>query len=136
MANECTPFKEEGLSVTAKASAQIVGKTFVKISGNRTGGGADGLGTDLANVYQVATAAAGDRAVGVARQDAASGALVGVYTAPGIIVPVTAGAALTAGQEVQSNASGQAIPLAAGKALGVVMTGASASADAEIKLAL
>lgn len=136
MANECTPYKEEGSAVTAKVTANVTGKTFVKISGNRTGGGAGGLSTDLANVYQVAPAGAGERAIGVARQDAANGSLVGVYTRPGIIVPVTAGASITAGQEVQSNGTGQAIPLAAGKSLGVAMTGASGGADAEIKLAV
>lgn len=136
MANECTPLKEPGSKFTAKASATVTGKRFVKISGNRTGGGLAGLGTDLANVYQVAPAGSGERAIGVADKDAASGSLVGVYAGPGIIVPVNAGAALTAGEEVQSNATGQAIPLAAGKALGVVLTGASSGADAEIKLAV
>src|SRR3954453_3495972 len=134
MANDCIPFKEPGSAVTGKATAAVVGKRFLAISGNRTGGGAGGLSTDLANVYQVAHAAAGARAIGVSRVDAANGSLVGIHTQPGIIVPVTAGATLTAGQEVQSDATGQAIPFAAGIQLGVAMTGASAGADAEIKL--
>lgn len=134
MANDCIPFKEPGSAVTGKATAAITGKRFLSISGNRTGGGAGGLSTDLANVYQVAPTGAGLRAIGVAKNDAANGSLVGIHTQPGIIVPVTAGATLTAGQEVQSDATGQAIPLAAGKSLGVAMTGAAAGADAEIKL--
>jgi hypothetical protein len=47
---------------------------------------------------------------------------------------VVCGATITAGQEVQSDANGAAIPLAAGKANGIAMTGAAAAADAEIKL--
>lgn len=133
-ANECIPFKEEAGSITAKATATITGKTFVKISGNRTGGGAAGLGTDLANVYQVAPCTAGAKALGVARYDCANGALVGVYTQPGIIVPVTAGATITAGQEIEVDAAGKAIPFAAGIKVGYAMTGAAAAADAEIKL--
>jgi hypothetical protein len=121
-ANESIPFKESGSSLTGKATAAI------------TGGGAGGLSSDLANVYQVAQCVAGDRGIGVSKWDAANGALVGIHTGPGLIVPVTAGAAITAGQEVQSDANGQAIPLAAGKSLGVAMTGAANGADAEIKL--
>jgi Uncharacterized conserved protein (DUF2190) len=131
---DCIPFKEPGSAVTGKATATITGKRFLAVSGNRTGGGAGGLSTDLANVYQVAHAGAGVRAIGVSKWDAANGSLVGIHTQPGIIVPVTAGATITAGQEVQSDANGQAIPLAAGKSLGVAMTGAAAAADAEIKL--
>lgn len=134
MANECVPFKETGLSVTAKAAGAIVGKTFVKISGNRTGGGAAGLGTDLANVYQVVQCTAAAKAFGVAQRDAASGSLVGVYTSPGLIVPVTAGATINAGQEVEVDANGKAVPFSAGIKVGLALTGASAAADAEIKL--
>lgn len=134
-ANECTPFKEPGSAITGKATAAITGKRFVKITGNRTGGGAGGLSSDLANVYQVGpVTATGDIPLGVSKYDAANGALVGVHVQPGVIVPVTAGATITAGQEVQTDATGQAIPLAAGKARGLALTGASAGADAEIKL--
>ena len=51
-----------------------------------------------------------------------------------MIVPVTAGAAITAGQEVQSDATGQAIPLAAGKPAGLAMSGAAAGADCQVKI--
>ena len=54
--------------------------------------------------------------------------------APGWIVPVTAGATLTAGQEVQTDATGQAIPFAAGVKAGYVLNGAASGADAEIAL--
>lgn len=132
-ANECIPYYQPGAGITGKASAAITGKRFVKISGARTGGPA--LSADLANVHTVAQAGAGERAIGVAAHDIASGSLGPLHTQPGIVVPVTSGAAITAGAEVQADASGKAIPLAAGKSLGVnLATVAGADVDAEIKL--
>lgn len=76
----------------------------------------------------------------------ADGSLVGVWTAPGTILPVTAGASITAGDVVMADSAGKAIPFvqdvtpatgaAAGtkRPLGLAMTGASTNADAEIKL--
>lgn len=133
-ANECIPYKESGSAITFKATAAVTGKRFVAPSGNRTGG--PGLSTDLANVYQCAHAGAGAHAIGVSKYDVANGALGGAHASAGMIVPVTAGAALAAGQAVQSDANGQAIPLAAGVKLGVCMNGAAGGADAEIRLAL
>lgn len=134
-ANECIPYKEPGQSFSFKATAAVRGKRFVVASGNRTGGGGGGLSTDLANLYQCAEAGAGGHAVGVSKYDVANGAAGGAHT--GGIVPVTAGAAIAAGQAVQSDAEGRAIPLAAGVKLGVCLNGVgAAAADAEIKLAL
>jgi hypothetical protein len=124
MANECTPFHLPGDEITCHASAAITGKRFVKISGARVN-----------DCYRVAPCTAAARAVGVASRDAASAAKVMVF-AEGI-VPVTVGAGgVTAGQEVESDATGQAITLAAGKSLGVAMDDASAAADCPIKLNL
>lgn len=128
------PFKEDGSALTFMATAAVRGGRFVAISGNRTGG--PGLSTDLANVYRAAEAGDGAHAFGVAKYDVAQDALGGTYSRPGMIVPVTAGANLAAGDAVQSDAEGRAIPLAAGVKLGVCMTGAAAAADAEIRLAL
>ena len=132
MANDCIPFYRPGQDVTAQCSAAVTGKRFVKISGNRTSG--PGLAaTSEGSNYLVAPAAAGDRAFGVAKFDAPINAKVGVIVS-GAIVPVRTGAALTAGQEVQSDATGQAIPLAAGKALGLAVNGAASAADVEVLL--
>jgi hypothetical protein len=134
-ANECIPYKEPGSKITCKATAPVVGKRFVKVTGNRTGGGGGGLSADLVNVYQASNCTtAGEVAIGVSAYDAANGALFKVHTEPGIIVPVTAGAALTAGTEVQTDATGQAVPFTTGIKLGYVMNGAASGADAEIRL--
>lgn len=135
-ANECLLLKAPGQSVTGKATATIVGKRFVKVSGNRTGGGLGGLSTDLANVYQISQCTvSGEACLGVSRQDAANGSLVGVHRG-GSILPITCGADCATGIEVQTDATGKCIPLAAGKALGYVVNGALSAADAEVALYL
>lgn len=128
--NELIPFKEHADRLTCTPSAAVTGKRFVVISGDRN---ADGT-------YTIAPSAAGGKAIGVAAWDAGVGVRVTVVTRDsGDIVPVTAGGALAAGQSVVSDATGQAV-VAAGAAgavvhaLGIVMTGAAAGADAQIKL--
>lgn len=129
------PYKEDGSALTFKATAAVRENRFLVISGNRTGG--PGLSTDLSNVYQMAEAGAGAHAVGVSDKAVANGSLGGTYSRPGMVVPVTSGAAIAAGQAVQSDAEGRAIPLAAGVKLGVCMNGVgAANADAEIRLSL
>jgi len=130
-ANEVIPYYEVADRITARCSAAVTGKKFVKISGNRISGPGLSAAGD-GGTYQVAQTVAGDKAFGVAMWDAAINTMVPVIREG--IVPVTAGAAITAGQEVQSDANGAAIPLAAGKALGLACTGAANGADAEIAL--
>lgn len=145
MANDTLRFKKPGEDITAKASAGITGKRLVTISGNRTGGGAGGLSTDLVNVYQVAHAAANGAAIGVAGHDAASGSLVKVLTAG--VVPVTADGSITAGDQIMVGATGKAKTYAAPTTttatalpvvvvVGVALTGATDGADAEILLTI
>lgn len=109
-----------GADVSGVATADIIGETFVKISGNRDGNGS----------LSVAPAGAGDRALGVAAWSAASGQIVRV--ARGGVVKVTAGAAITAGAAVQSDANGKAIPAAAGTVLGFAVNGAANGAVGEV----
>lgn len=123
MANDAVPYWDPADTITGYASAALTGKRFVRVTGART----DGLPT-------LAVPAAGDRCVGVASRDVALGGKV-MFATEGVW-PVTAGAVLTAGQEVQTDADGRAIPLAAGKALGVVLDDVANGADAPIKLAL
>ena len=130
-ANVSTQYHETG-NVSFHASGAVVGKTFVAPSANRTGG--PGLSTDIENMWVLATCPAGTRAAGVAKYDVANGGVGGVHGQPGMIVPVTAGAAITVGQEVEVGAAGKAIPLASGKAVGLAMSGAASAADCPVKL--
>ena len=106
MANECTPLFRPGRDITGLTTGAVTGKTFVDVSATR---GADGM-------IKVATAAGGAKAFGVAKYDAASGALVGILR--GGVVPVTAGGTIAFGAEVEVGTAGKAITLASGKAVG------------------
>lgn len=125
MANESIPLFRPGQDITALTTAAVTGKTFVNVTGP----------TDPTNgtLVRVATSAAGARALGVAAYDAASGARVPVIR--GCITPVTCGAAVTAGAEVESDAAGKAITLATGKPLGkAVSTTTAANSDLFVAL--
>lgn len=129
------PFYEDGDELTGFCTAAVVAKQFVKISGPRQAGGPAGGVTDATaggNV-SVAPAAAGDKVFGVATFDAALNTLVSIMRY-NRVMPVVAGAAINAGQEVESDANGNAIPLAAGRAAGLCLDNVAAGADAQIAL--
>ena len=109
-----------GANITAEATAPVTARRFVKISGNRTAAGS----------LAVSPAAAGDRAFGVAAEDAATGQLVRV--ARGGVVKVIAAGAIAAGASVQVGAGGAAATAAAGVVVGFAVTGAADGAVAEI----
>lgn len=133
MANECFPLFESS-DVTAQTTAAVTGKRFVDISADITSG--PGLSsTSEGSNLKVAHATAAAKAFGVAEYDAASGAKVGVIGTPGRIVPVTSGAAITAGAQVEVGTAGKAITLASGIACGKAVTTASgADVDVYVKL--
>jgi hypothetical protein len=151
-ANECIPTKSPALTVSVQATGTTGGKRFCKISAARVGGGLIGgtsavspagpgygtstLSTDTKDVYQVIQCSvSGEAALGVCAHDLATGDVGSVFKfGIGHIVPIVAGANITAGQEVQTDATGKAIPLASGKALGYAVDSASSGADAEIAL--
>ncbi|MBU8834621.1 DUF2190 domain-containing protein, partial [Mycolicibacterium goodii] len=83
MANENVGVYEPGRDITARATAAVTGKRFLKISGNRNGGN-----------IAVAHADAGGRVCGVSKYDAASGEIVGVARGNSRVTHVTAGGAL------------------------------------------
>lgn len=122
--NVATPYYEPGQDLSCKASAAVVGKRFLKITGNQD---ADGQ-------VPVAHADAGGRAAGVSDRDAAIGKGLGIMKAPGRVVPVTAAAAIAAFEEVEVGANGQATPLVAGVAVGYALTAAAINTDAKIVL--
>lgn len=145
-ANECIPYKTLADTFTARCSAAVTGKTFVIISGDRTGGGGGGaegstttgvgLSADPENVYKIKVCGAGGKAVGVAGWDAAINTETKVYAVGhGNILPVTAGGTLVAGDVVASDAAGKAVKYVEGAGvfpLGICMTAQTSGKDAEI----
>jgi hypothetical protein len=121
----------ETSDITGKATAAITGKRFVDVSAAMN----PALNTALdGGVVSFAPAGAGVKAFGVAVYDAAINAMVPVVGTPGRIVPVTAGGTVTAGQEVETDATGRAITLATGKSLGKALTSATVGNDVFVKL--
>lgn len=133
MAADNIPFKLPGQKVTYHATGAVTSKRFLKVSGNRTGGGYAGIGTDLENVYQCAHAGAGEAAIGVSLRDVASTKLGTLITSG--IVAVEAGGSITAGNAVMADASAKAVAHTAGNIpLGIALTGATVGQDAEVLL--
>lgn len=132
-ANECMPYYEPGSRITGHASANITGKRFVAISGNIQSGPGLSATSEGGNL-QVAHAAAGAKAFGVSGYDVPSGSKIPILNGPGMVVPVTAGANIAAGAEVEVGSAGQAITLASGKAVGMCLTAATSGADAMVRL--
>lgn len=128
MANECIPFYEEGDRMTGVATAAVTGKRFVAISADKS---ADGP-------VSIAPPAAAGRVFGVAEQDAAIGRKVGIIRSRGTVVPVTTGpasGAMAAFAQVQVDATGAVVPLAAGVAVGFLLTSTPGNgADAMVSI--
>lgn len=123
--NSMIPYFEPGDRLSATATAPVVGKTFVAISGN--------LASD--NTLQAATCAANAKPLGVAEYNAATGQWFGVVREG--VVPVTCAVALTAGQEVMSDANGNAIAwdtVVAHRPAGMCLNASTAGSDAMIAL--
>lgn len=107
--------------ISCKCSAAVTGGRFVKISAT----------VDATNGNPVvAHAGAGQKVFGVAMFDAPINGYVTVARAPNVM-PVTSGAAIAAGAQVESDANGKAITLDAGKPAGTCINtvgGADATA--------
>lgn len=133
-ANECIPYYDSGEDITAEAEVAVTGKRFVDITDPQDGPANMGLDTAASGGnIQVSHATAAGKIIGVASYDAAAGARLYVVRGKKV-VPVRAGANITAGQEVEVGTSGQAIPLASGKAVGIAVDSATSGADCPIAL--
>ncbi len=137
-ANTCIPLFKPGQDITGHCSAAVVGKTFLDIAATIQSGPTI-TSVNLPATYDggnivVKTCAAKKRTVGIAAYDRAEGEKVPILRGSGLIAPVTAGAAITAGEEVESNATGKAIPLAAGVAVGKAYTTAAEGEDVFVSL--
>jgi hypothetical protein len=115
--NVCIPlFKGGHKDTTVRVTADVTGKTLGTISATIQSGPTITTVTlpatyDGGNL-QAATCGLGGRADGVFAYDALSGAVVPLLRS-GNVLPITSGAAVTANDEVQSDASGKVIPVAA-----------------------
>jgi hypothetical protein len=125
MANEAVPLFRPGGDLTCLTTATVTGKTFVNVSATRDA---------TTGLIKVATATGAAAALGVARADAASGTRVVVLSGPGLIVPVTAGGAVTAGAEVEVGTGGKAVTLASGRPVGLAVETGANNADMLIRL--
>ena len=123
MTNESRPLFRPGAEVTGLAAAGVTGKRFLTATGRGLDGG-----------IKVATATQGDKAFGVAAYDAGSGATVPVLR--GGIVPVTAGGAISAGDQIEVGTDGKAVKLASGVAVGQAIETATSGADVFVALHL
>lgn len=142
MANDCIPFKEPGSAFTGFTTAAVTGKRFVKLTGDRTGGGGSGaagslvgtagLSNDIHNLYRIGQCTvAGEGALGVSKRDAAIETVLGFHAVRhGLVVPITAGAAINFNDDVMTDSEGRAIPvseaLSATKASAILIPNAGA----------
>lgn len=123
------PFWDEAESLTCHASEAVTGKRFVSISGARVDGN-----PRVASLVGSATR----KPFGVSGYTVPDESKVTVYTKPGLVMPVTAAVALTAGDPVYSTATGEATnvaPVAGALIAGTAVDDAAIGADAPIKLA-
>jgi len=119
------PFWDEANTITCHAEAAVTGKRFVTISGPRVDGN-----PQVSHAAGTATT----KAIGVAAYTVAAGAKVSVYTAPGLVMPVTVAGAITAGDDVYSDADGKATATVTGLMVGIALDDAADGTDAPIKL--
>lgn len=111
-----------GQDVTSVANEDVTGARFVALGAGGT-----------YNVPHVAHAEAGELTFGVSARDAKKGEEFLTHT--GGIVPVTAGASLTAGSTVAAGADGKAVPAAEGAvARGLVLADAAANELASVHM--
>lgn len=108
--NECIAFYDPGNDLNGEATGTITGKRFVKVSAAKRAG-SEGLASDtLGGRIRVAQCSvAGEMPIGVSGYDADTGDPVPVIRGHKV-VPVTSGAAVSAGAKVMTDSSGRAIP--------------------------
>jgi Uncharacterized conserved protein (DUF2190) len=101
--NECIPLYEVGRRITVVADGAVAGRRGVKVNASKVQNQTLG-----ANLHVIQVAVAGDRPDGIAVCDAATGEVGGMIRDG--VVPVDAGATVTAGQQVMMDTTGRVIP--------------------------
>lgn len=125
--NEAIAYFDPGDDLTGQASGgAVIGRRFVVPVAAKQAG-SQGLASDtFGGSIPVAHSGAGVKPLAVSTYDAASGAKLPLMRGHKV-VPVEAGAAIAPGQEVQSDATGRAIPLAAGRPGGMCLNNITAA---------
>lgn len=134
--NPVIPLFEPGRRFTGAAAAAIVAGKFIKFGADMQASPILNVANPLVggNLPQIVQCVAGDRAVGISGWDGPTiGDVVPIITLP-LVVPMVAGAAITFGQEVQSDAAGNPITLAAGRSNGIALNSAAGGATVWVAL--
>lgn len=121
MLNECIPYKEAAYTTrfTVHLGYNVTGKRFVgpitTMQGNSPGLAADPLPAgDGGNMQCPAAPAAGGAVGGVSAWDGVSGGKLAVIGGYGTWLPVSSGAAVTAGNLLKVDTSGRVVPATTG----------------------
>jgi hypothetical protein len=141
-ANECIPYYEGPYTqtLTVHAGYAITGKTFVgPLTGYQSQGPAlanDPLAAnDGGNLIAAAAPVAGGLTSGVATWDVGTPGKVVLLRGAGTIVPVTAGAAVAVGNELQVDGTGRVVPFTTGRRVGIAHSvAAAAGTDVVVEL--
>jgi hypothetical protein len=138
MANDCIPLFRPGADLTAEASAAVTGKRCVRVSAAPTSGPLLAATADGSNIKVAHCDGTSQIPFGISKYDAAINGKVGVIREG--VVPITSGAAVTAGQQVMADANGKVVPYVyAGAAVPIVVGTAITTvggADLDVYIAL
>ena len=119
--NPTVPFFKPGQDVTGIPDVAVFGKRLVAATAEGRGG-----------QPHIALPAAGAAVFGVAGHDAETGQEVHVLV--GGIVPVLAAADITAGTQVETDATGRIVPRATGVAVGYAVASGATGTAVPVKL--
>ncbi|MDH3007095.1 DUF2190 family protein [Gordonia alkanivorans] len=122
MPNESKPLFRPAAAITARATTAVTGSRLVAPSGTYDGN------------FPVTHCGDGASPLGVASADIPSGQL-GTLLREGV-VPVTAGAAVTAGQSLQSDAQGRVVPRTTGRTVGLAVANGTTGLPTYVALSI
>lgn len=129
--NEAIAYFDPGDDLSAHVEASVTGRRFVAISDPKQVASAALANDTLGGNIVVSPAGAGGAAIGVAAYDATAGQKVPIMRGHKV-VPVEAGAAITAGARVESDATGRAITFGTGVPLGIALNSPTAAGQVAI----
>lgn len=131
--NECIPYTEAAYTqkLTVHFTGNVTGKRFVGPLTTYQSGPALSATAEGGNLQCAGAPSAGGQVGGVAGWDVTAPGKGQVIRGGGTILPVMSGAAVTAGDELQVDASGRVIPETTGRSVGKAHS-AVGGADLEV----